>query len=236
MRAIVTRMHAREMTVAYGQTEATAIVTQTRTEDPLELCATTVGRALPHVEVRIVDTASGREVARGEQGELRCRGYAVMRGYYKLPEATSAAIDRDGWLRTGDLARMDEHGYCRVTGRVADVVHRGGEAVYPREIEDLLASHPKVDDAQVFGVGDVHAFGMGDAATDEDVAAWVRLRAGASATVDEIRDWCRERVAGFKVPRYVRFVEEYPRTATGEVQKLVMRELMADEMKRRHAR
>jgi fatty-acyl-CoA synthase len=236
MRAIVERMHAREMTVAYGTAEATAVITQTRTEDPVELRATTVGRALPHVELRIIEPESGRDVARGEQGELWCRGYPVMRGYYKLPEATAAAIDRDGWLHTGDLARMDEHGYCRLTGRVAEVVHRAGEAVYPREIEDLLASHPKIYDAQVFGVGDVQVFGMPYAATGEDLAAWVRLREGASASVDEIRDYCRTRIAAFKVPRYVRFVEDYPRTATGEVQRFAMRDLMSEELKRRHAR
>ena len=236
MRAIVGRMHAREITVAYGQTEATAVVTQTRTEDPLELRATTVGRALPHVEVRIVDPESGRDVARGAQGELWCRGYPVMRGYYKLPEATAAKIDGDGWLHTGDLARMDEHGYCRLGGRVEDVVRRGGEAIYPREIEDLLAAHPKIHDARVFGVGDAEMFGMSSTATGEDVAAWVRLREGESATVEEIREFCRARIAAFKVPRWVRFVEDYPRTASGEVQRFAMRERMAEELKRRRAR
>jgi fatty-acyl-CoA synthase len=236
MRQIVTRMHAREITVAYGQTEASAVITQTRTEDPIELRVTTVGRALPHVEVRIVDPESGHDVARGEQGELWCRGYPVMRGYYKMPEATAAAIDRGGWLHTGDLARMDEHGYCRISGRMADVVRRAGERVYPREIEDLLQSHPKVRDAQVFGVGDAQVIGVPDPAAREDVAAWVRLRAGASATVEEIRDYCRERIAAFKVPRYVRFVEDYPTTASGAVHKVAMREVMADELKRRRAR
>ena len=236
MRAIVGRMHAREMTVAYGAAEATAVITQTRTEDPIELRVTTVGRALPHVEVRLVDPQSGRDVARGEQGELWCRGYPVMRGYYKLPEPTAAAIDREGWLHTGDLARMDEHGYCSLTGRVAEVVHRAGQVVNPREIEDLLASHPKIHDAQVFGVGDVQVFGVPSAVTDDDLAAWVRLRPGVSASVEEIRDYCRERIAAFKVPRYVRFVDEYPTTASGGVQKLAMRELMADELKPRRAR
>ena len=186
--------------------------------------------------MRIVDPESGRDVARGAQGELWCRGYPVMRGYYKLPEATAAKIDGDGWLHTGDLARLDEHGYCRLGGRVEDVVRRGGEAIYPREIEDLLAAHPKIHDARVFGVGDAEILGMSSTATGEDVAAWVRLREGESATVEEIREFCRARIAAFKVPRWVRFVEDYPRTASGEVQRFAMRERMAEELKRRRAR
>ena len=222
MREVVRRMHLREMTISYGQTETSPVITQTRTEDPLEVRVSTVGRALPHVEVRIVDPATGHEVPRGTQGELCCRGYLVMRGYYKMPEATSAAIDRDGWLHTGDLATMDEHGYCRITGRIKDMVIRGGENVYPREIEELLYRHPKVEDVQVFGVP--------DARLGEEVAAWVRLRRGETATAEEIRDYCRERIARFKVPRYVRFVEEFPMTVTGKVQKFKMREVMVTEL------
>jgi fatty-acyl-CoA synthase len=228
MRQVVDRMHAREITVAYGQTEAAAVITQTRTEDPIELRTSTVGRALPHVELRIADRESGREVARGKQGELWCRGHLVMRGYYKMPEATAATIDRNGWLHTGDLATMDEHGYCRITGRVKDLVSRGGESVYPREVEELLGSHPKVQDAQVFGVPDT--------ALGEDLAAWIRLREGETATVEEIRNFCRERIAPLKVPRYVRFVDEYPMTVTGKVQKFLMRDLMTDELKLRRVR
>jgi fatty-acyl-CoA synthase len=224
MRQVVDRMHAREITVAYGQTEAAAVITQTRTEDPIELRVSTVGRALPHVELRIADRESGREVARGQEGELWCRGYLVMRGYYKMPEVTAATIDRNGWLHTGDLATMDEHGYCRIIGPVRDLVRRGGENVYPREVEEMLRAHPKVQDAQVFGVP--------DAVLGEDLAAWVRLRDGETATIEEIRNFCRERMAPFKVPRYVRFVDEYPTTVTGKVQKFKMRDLMSDELKR----
>ncbi len=222
MRQVVQRMHLREMTIAYGQTEASPLITQTRTEDPLELRVSTVGRALPEVQVRILDPSSGAEVPRGKQGELCCRGYLVMRGYYKMPEATAAAIDRDGWLHTGDLATMDDHGYCRITGRIKDMVIRGGENVYPRELEELLYTHPKVRDVQVFGVPDPRL--------GEEIAAWVRLQEGVTATAEEIRDFCRERVARYKVPRYVRFVDEYPLTVTGKVQKFKMREMMAEEL------
>ncbi len=222
MRRVVKQMHVPELTIAYGQTEASPIITQTRAEDPLEVRVATVGRALPRVEVRVVDPASGREVPRGTQGELCTRGYLVMRGYYAMPDATAAAIDRDGWLHTGDLATMDEHGYCRITGRMKELVIRGGENVYPREIEALLDTHPKLRDAQVFGIPDPRL--------GEEVAAWVRLEPGASATAEEIRDFCRERVARYKVPRYVRFVDAYPMTLSGKVQKFKMRELMAEEL------
>jgi fatty-acyl-CoA synthase len=222
MRQVVERMHAREITIAYGQTEASPVITQTRSEDPIELRVSTVGRALPHVEVRIVDPETGMDVPRGGQGELCCRGYLVMRGYYNMPEATAAAIDRAGWLHTGDLATMDEHGYCRITGRIKDMVIRGGENIYPREIEELLFTHPKVQDVQVFGVPDAR-FG-------EEIAAWIRLREGESATAEEIREFCRARVARYKIPRYVRFVTEYPLTVTGKVQKFKMREAMAKDL------
>jgi fatty-acyl-CoA synthase len=222
IRQVVERMHAREITIAYGQTEASAVITQTRTEDPIEVRVTTVGRALPHVEVRIVDPESGAEVRRGAQGELCCRGYLVMRGYYKMPEATAAAIDREGWLHTGDLATMDEHGYCRITGRIKDMLIRGGENVYPREIEELLYLHPKVRDVQVFGVPDPRL--------GEEIAAWIFLHEGETATAEEMREFCRSRIAHHKVPRYVRFVGGYPLTVTGEVQKFKMRETMAKEL------
>jgi fatty-acyl-CoA synthase len=222
MQQVVRRMHCREITIAYGQTEASPVITQTRTEDPVDLRVSTVGRALPHVEVRIVDPETGHEVPRGMQGELCCRGYLVMRGYYNMPEATAAAIDRDGWLHTGDLATMDDHDYCRITGRIKDMVIRGGENIYPREIEEFLYSHPKVRDVQVFGVPDPR-FG-------EELAAWIRLREGVTAGADEIRDFCRARIARYKVPRYIRFVEEYPLTVTGKVQKFKMREVMTNEL------
>jgi fatty-acyl-CoA synthase len=228
MQQIVRRMHAREITVAYGPAEACGAITQTRTEDPLELRATTVGRALPEVDLRVVDAAGGRDAAPGAVGELCCRGYPVMRGYHELPEATAAAIDANGWLHTGDLAIMDEHGYCRIVGRREETIVRDGEAVQPREVETLLASHPKVHDAAVFGVPDV--------VLGEEIAAWIRLRDGETASVAEIRDFCRGRATPSRVPRYVRFVDDYPRAATGKVQRFRMREIMIDELKLRAAR
>jgi fatty-acyl-CoA synthase len=222
MQQVVRRMHAREMTIGYGQTEASPLITQTRTEDPIELRVSTVGRALPHVEVKIADPGTGVELGRGMQGELCCRGYLVMRGYYRMPQATAAAIDREGWLHTGDLATMDERGYCRITGRIKDMVIRGGENVYPREVEDLLYNHPKVRDAHVFGVP--------DARLGEELAAWIRLREDTTTSAEEIRDFCRARIAHYKIPRYIRFVDEYPMTVTGKVQKFKMREAMTKEL------
>jgi fatty-acyl-CoA synthase len=221
MRQVVDRMHAREITIAYGQTEASPVITQTRPEDPISLRVSTVGRPLPGVEVRIVDTA-GHEVPRGTQGELCCRGYLVMRGYYKMPEATAATIDRAGWLHTGDLATMDDHGYCRITGRIKDMIIRGGENVYPREIEEFLHAHPKVAEVQVFGVA--------DPVRGEEIAAWIRLVDGTTATTEEIRTYCREHIAHYKVPRYVRFVDDFPMTVTGKVQKFKMRETTEHEL------
>jgi fatty-acyl-CoA synthase len=222
MRSVVSEMHAREITIAYGQTEASPVITQTRAEDPIELRVSTVGRALPHVEVKIVDPDTGKEVPRGAQGELCCRGYLVMRGYYDMPDATAAVIDRDGWLHTGDLATMDDHGYCRITGRIKDLIIRAGENVYPREVEELLYTHPTVQEVQVFGVPDPRL--------GEEVAAWIRLRDGATATVEELREFCRTRIAHYKIPRYIRFVDEYPLTVTGKVQKFKMREALAKEL------
>ena len=222
MQEVMQRMHLREITIAYGQTEASPVITQTRPDDPIDVRVATVGRPLPGVEVRIVDPATGAEVAPGIQGELCCRGYLVMRGYYKMPEATAAAIDTDGWLHTGDLATIDERGYCRITGRIKEMVIRGGENVYPREIEEFLHTHPKVHDVQVFGVP--------DPVLGEDLAAWIRLGGGETATEDEIRDFCRGRIAHSKIPRYIRFVEEYPLTVTGKVKKHEMREAMAREL------
>ncbi|HEY2387221.1 MAG TPA: AMP-binding protein [Candidatus Binatia bacterium] len=216
LQQVAGRTRCRELTVAYGRTEGSSVITQTRAEDPLEVRLASAGRPLPHVEVRIIDP-TGRELGRGEEGELCCRGYVVMRGYYKMPEATAQAIDGAGWLHTGDLATMDEHGYCRITGRVSDVVVRAGERVDAREVRALLASHPKVRDAQVFGVPD-SLFG-------EEVAAWIRLREGETATIEEMRDYCRARLAASKVPRHVRFVDRYPTTPAGTVQTFRLREI-----------
>jgi len=216
LQQVAERTRCRELTVAYGQTEGSPVITQTRAEDPLEVRLASAGRPLPHVEVKIADRA-GCELGRGEEGELCCRGYVVMRGYYAMPEATAAAIDDAGWLHTGDLATMDEHGYCRITGRVSDLVVRAGERIDAREVQALLTAHPKVRDAHVFGVPD-SLFG-------EEVAAWIRLREGETATVEEMRDYCRARLATSKVPRHVRFVDRYPTTAAGTVQTFRLREI-----------
>jgi fatty-acyl-CoA synthase len=222
MKQVVGKMGAKEITIAYGQTEASPVITQTHTDDPIELRVSTVGRALPNVEVKIVDPETGAELPRGQQGELCARGFIVMKGYYNLPAATAQAIDRDGWLHTGDLATMDERGYCKITGRLKDMIIRGGENVYPREVEEFLYTYPKLADVQVFGVPDLK-YG-------EEVAAWVKLKEGQTATPEEIRDFCRSQIAYYKIPRYVRFVTEFPMTVTGKIQKYKMRDVMIEEL------
>jgi fatty-acyl-CoA synthase len=222
MKQVVERMGAREITIAYGQTEASPVITQTRTDDPIELRVSTVGRALPNVEVKIVEPETGQEVPRGVQGELCTRGFIVMKGYYNLPEATAKAIDEDGWLHTGDLAMMDEQGYCKITGRLKDMIIRGGENVYPREIEEFLYTNPKVADIQVVGVPDLK-YG-------EEIMAWVKLMEGQTATAEEIREFCRGKIAHYKIPRYVKFVSEFPMTVSGKIQKYKMREVAIEEL------
>lgn len=222
MKQVVGRMGAKEITIAYGQTEASPVITQTRTDDPIELRVSTVGHALPNVDVKIVDPATGEEMPRGEQGELCAHGFIVMKGYYNQPEATAKAIDKDGWLHTGDLATMDANGYCKITGRLKDMIIRGGENVYPREVEEFLFTNPKVADVQVFGVPDLR-FG-------EEVIAWVKLKQGTSATAEEIRDFCRGQIAHYKIPRYIKFVNEFPMTVTGKIQKYKMRDVMVEEL------
>ncbi len=222
MRQVIGQMGARDIIIAYGQTEASPVITLTSTTDPIEKRVTTVGPPLPGVEVRIADPSSGQEVPGGEQGELWTRGSMVMKGYYKMPEATAEAIDSAGWLHTGDLATMDDEGYCKITGRLKDMLIRGGENIYPREIEEFLYTHPKVADVQVIGVPD-QRYG-------EEVMACIMLKADQSATEEEIRDYCRGRIAHFKVPRYVRFVAEFPMTVTGKVQKFRMREMAIEEL------
>jgi fatty-acyl-CoA synthase len=222
MKQVVERMGAREITIAYGQTEASPVITQTRTDDPIELRVSTVGRALPNVEVKIADPETGADLPIGQQGELCTRGFIVMKGYYNLPEATAKAIDADGWLHTGDLATMDANGYCKITGRLKDMIIRGGENIYPREIEEFLYTHPKVADVQVIGVPDLK-YG-------EEVMAWVKLKDGQSATIEEIRDFCRGKIAHYKVPRYVKFVSEFPMTVTGKIQKYKMRDVAIEEL------
>lgn len=216
MKSVVERMGADEITIVYGQTESSPGITQTRTNDPLELRVSSVGRALPNVEVKICDPLTHEEVPRGVTGELCTRGYHVMKGYYKNPEATSEAIDSDGWLHTGDLAVMDENGYCQITGRLKDMIIRGGENIYPREVEEYLYTHPKILDVQVIGVPD-QKFG-------EELMAWIRVKEGESLTSEEIRNYCTGKIAKFKIPRYYEFCAEFPMTASGKIQKYKLKE------------
>ena len=216
MKRVAGDMHCRELTICYGQTEASPVITMSRAEDPLELRVTTVGCAVANVEVKIVDTATGETVPLGEQGELCARGFLVMKGYDEEPEATAQAIDAEGWLHTGDLAVMHPNGYFGFRGRAKDTIIRGGENIYPREVEDFLHTHPKIADAYVIG--------LPDARLGETVLAWVQLRHGVTATEQEIRDFCRGRIAYFKVPKYVRFVDFFPMTVSKKVQKFLMRE------------
>ena len=221
MRRVISDMHMRDVTICYGMTETSPVSFQSMPDDDLEKRVSTVGRIHPYVEVKIIDV-DGKVLPRGVQGELLTRGYSVMRGYWGDPEKTREAIDEGGWMHTGDLAVMDADGYCRITGRVKDMIIRGGENVYPREIEEFLYRHPAVQDVQVFGVPD-QKYG-------EEVCAWIRLRAGGGAVEEDIRAFCRGQIAHYKIPRYVRFVDEYPMTVTGKIQKFVMREAMAREL------
>lgn len=224
MKRVVSDMGASEMTIVYGQTEASPGITQTRAEDSLELRVSTVGRALPNVEVKIVDPATGEEVPRGVQGELCSRGYHVMKGYYKNPEATKNAVDSDNWLHTGDLAVMDENGYCKITGRIKDMIIRGGENIYPREIEEFLYTHPKIKDVQVVGVP--------SAKYGEEVAAFIQLKPKEKSSEEEIKEFCKEQISFHKIPRFVFFVNEYPTTASGKIQKYKLRDSATAELGR----
>ena len=221
MRAVIDRMHMREVTIGYGMTETSPLSFQSRTDDPIDRRVSTVGRILPHVEVKIVD-ANGKVARLGESGELCTRGYGVMRGYWDDPERSADAIDAAGWMHSGDLATIDEHGYCTIVGRLKDMLIRGGENIYPREIEEFLLRHPKVQSAQVFGVPD-HRLG-------EEVCAFIVLKPNQSATAEEIQSFCRGQISHHKVPRYIRFVPEFPMTATGKPQKYVMREQIVSEL------
>lgn len=216
MKEVMEKMNMEEITIAYGQTESAPVITQTRTDDPIELRVETVGRPHPNVEVKIVDPVTNEEVRRGEPGELCTRGYHVMKGYYKNEEATKEAIDQEGFLHTGDLAVMDEQGYVRITGRLKDMIIRGGENIYPHEIEEFLYRHPKVLDVQVVGVPDPK-FG-------EEVMAWVILKEGETCTADEIQDFCKGQISRHKIPRYIQFTDAYPMTASGKIQKYKLRE------------
>ena len=222
MKKVQADMHMDEVTICYGMTETSPVSFQTGTDDPVDKRVATVGRIHPHVEVKVVDPDNGRVVPRGTTGELCTRGYVVMLGYWENPEATGEAIDQAGWMHTGDLATLDADGYANIVGRIKDMVIRGGENVYPREVEEFLYQHPAVSDVQVIGVPDV-SYG-------EELCAWVRLREGQQVDGEELREWCRGRIASFKIPRYWRFVDEFPMTVTGKVQKFKMRETSVTEL------
>jgi len=216
MKQVKSAMHMSDVAIAYGMTETSPVSTQTRLGTPLAKQVGTVGQVHPHIEIKIVDPQTGQVVPVGVQGELCTRGYSVMLGYWENDDATRAAIDGARWMHTGDLATMDEEGYVNIVGRIKDMIIRGGENVYPREIEEFLYGHPKVQDVQVIGVP--------DARYGEEVMAWVRLREGQAATAEEIRDYCRGKIAHYKIPRYVKFVDAFPMTVTGKVQKFLMRQ------------
>ena len=216
MKRCISEMHMDEVTICYGMTETSPVSTQTSTDDPIDKRVGTVGQVHPHVEVEVIDPATGLVVQRGETGELCTRGYSVMLGYWNDPEKTAEAIDAAGWMHTGDLAVMDGEGYLNIVGRSKDMIIRGGENVYPREIEEFLYGHPDVVDVQVIGVPDLR-YG-------EEIMAWLKLRPGATADTDSVREFCQGRIAHYKVPRYVHVTEEFPMTVTGKVQKYKMRE------------
>jgi fatty-acyl-CoA synthase len=221
MKRVVSEMHQREITIAYGMTETSPVSFQSSVEDPLEKRVSTVGRIQPHLEVKIVDS-DGRIVPRGTPGELLTRGYSVMRGYWGDEERTREAIDAARWMHTGDLATLDAEGYCNIVGRLKDMVIRGGENIYPREIEEFLYTHPDIADVQVFGVP--------DAQYGEQLCAWVQLREGASLTEQELAEFCKGSIAHYKIPKYIRFVDEFPMTVTGKIQKFAMRQKMIDDL------
>jgi fatty-acyl-CoA synthase len=215
MKRIVSDMHCPEMTIGYGQTEASPLITIADCRGSFETRVATIGSAGANIEVKIVDPV-GETLPIGEQGELCARGYMVMKGYDQDPEATARAVDREGWLHTGDLATMRADGFFRITGRLKDMIIRGGENIYPREVEEFLYTHSKVDEAQVVGIP--------NARLGEIVAAWVRLKPGAEATEDEIRDWCKGQIAYYKIPEHIRFVVDFPATLSGKIQKYKIRE------------
>ncbi|MHC4445164.1 MAG: AMP-binding protein [Planctomycetota bacterium] len=220
MRQVTSKMHLSEITIAYGLTEASPVITQTETSEPLEIRVSTVGKPLPGLEVRIIDPVSGQELPDGEQGELCVRGHGVMLGYYNMPAETAKAISDDGWLRTGDLVIRTDSGHYRITGRHKDMLIRGGENIYPREIEEFLLTHPQVREVQVVGVPDKR-FG-------EQVMAWIIPKEGVSLAADEIRQFCKGNIAHYKVPHYVEFVDRFPMTVTGKVQKFRLREMAVE--------
>lgn len=221
MRRVINDMHCSEMTIAYGLTEASPVFTQTSVDDTVDRRVSTVGTKLPGIEVKIIDPEDGREVTIGEQGEICCRGYNVMKGYYKMPEATAKTIDKEGWLHTGDLATVDEHGYYKITGRIKDMIIRGGENIYPREIEEFIYAIP--------GVSDVHVVGVPDQRYGEVVGAFIIRTADSDLSAADVRDYSLQKMARYKAPKHVFFVDQFPLTASGKIRKFKLRE-MAVEM------
>lgn len=223
MRRVINDMGASEITICYGQTEASPVITQTRTDDPIEKRVSSVGKPHPHVEVKIVEPATGEELPNGEPGELWTRGYHVMKGYYNNPDATSEAINEEGWLRTGDIAIMDEEGYIDVTGRIRDMVIRGGENIYPREVEEFLYTHPGIADVQIVGVPD-QRYG-------EELMAWIIPKEGVVLDVDLVKEFCKGNISHHKIPRYIEFTDQYPMTASGKIMKFKLQELSTELIK-----
>jgi fatty-acyl-CoA synthase len=222
MKQVQTRMHMREVSICYGMTETSPVSAQTAVDDPLEKRVGTVGRVHPHLELKVVDPETGHVVPQGRKGELCTRGYSVMLGYWNNPQATAAAIDAAGWMHTGDLAVMDADGYVNIVGRIKDMIIRGGENVYPREVEEFLHTHPAISEAQVIGVPS-ERYG-------EEVMAWVRLKPGAECGEELLKGFCTGRIATYKIPRYWKFVDAFPMTVTGKVQKFKMREQSVEEL------
>jgi len=227
MKRVVNEMHMGEVTIAYGMTETSPASCQSTTDTPLEKRVSTIGKVLPHLELKVISPESGEILPVGAVGELCTRGYSVMRGYWKDAAKTSEAIDAEGWMHSGDLATIDEDGYVNIAGRIKDLVIRGGENVYPREVEEFLYRHPAIQDVQVIGVPD-QKYG-------EELCAWAILRDGATLTEDGLRAFCKGQIAHYKIPRYIRFVESFPMTVTGKIQKFVMREMMKEELRLKDA-
>jgi len=225
MRQVIEKMHCREITIAYGLTEASPVITQTKTDDPLDVRVSTVGKPLDGVEVKIIDPETGKEVPTNVPGELCARGYNIMKGYYKMPEETAAVIDQEGWLHTGDVALKDERGYYKITGRIKDMIIRGGENIYPKEVEDFLYTMEGIKDVQIVGVPD-EKYG-------EEVAAFVQVKEGYSLEPSDIQDYCRGKIARYKIPKYIFFVDGFPMTANGKIQKYKLREEAARRLGRK---
>ena len=216
MRQVMEKMHCKEITIAYGLTEASPVITQTSTDDPIEVRVSTVGKPLPGIEVKIIDPETGEELPPNEPGELCARGYNIMKGYYKMPGETEEAIDKDGWLHSGDIALVDENGYYQITGRLKDMIIRGGENIYPKEVEDFIYTMEGIQDVQIIGVPS-ERYG-------EETAAYIQLKEGVSMEPSDVKDYCRGRIARYKIPKYVFFVDEFPLTASGKIQKYKLRE------------